>query len=146
MSYFFDTSALVKIYHKEEGSEQFLNIYKKKGEIAISELAKVEFYSTIYRKYRESEINLETLNLLIKKFNFDTEYRYEVLPFSSGVTEQALDFLSRYGESKSIKALDSLQLAFFDFYCEKEDIFVSTDTKLINVVNEEKINTLTGLK
>ena len=27
MSYFFDTSALVKIYHKEEGSEQFL----KKG-------------------------------------------------------------------------------------------------------------------
>jgi hypothetical protein len=25
MSYFFDTSALVKIYHKEEGSEQFFN-------------------------------------------------------------------------------------------------------------------------
>lgn len=143
MSYFFDTSALVKIYHKEEGSEKLLGIYNGQEKISISELAKVELYSAIYRKYRVKEIDLETLNLLIEKFNFDTEYRYEILSFSSGVTEQALDFLSRYGESRGIKALDSLQRSFFEFYCEKGDTFVSSDTKLINIVNEEEMNVLT---
>lgn len=137
MNYFFDTSALVKIYHREKSSEKLLNIYNGQDKILISELAKVEFYSAIYRKYREKEIDLETLNLLIEKFKFDTEYRYEILSFTSGVTEQALDFLSRYGESRGIKALDSLQLSFFEFYCEEGDSFVCLDTKLVKISEEE---------
>lgn len=82
MNYFFDTSALVKLYHKEKGTDTVLGIYKSRDKIAISELARVEFYSTIYRKYRDGEIELKTLNILIKKFDSDSEERYDVLNFS----------------------------------------------------------------
>jgi uncharacterized protein with PIN domain len=73
---FFYTSALVKIYHDEEGADTVLEIYNSEGQITISELAKIEFYSTIYRKYRERVIDLETLNLLIEKFDFDVDNKY----------------------------------------------------------------------
>jgi uncharacterized protein with PIN domain len=43
MNYFFDTSALVKIYHDEEGADKVLEIYNSDGQITISELAKVKF-------------------------------------------------------------------------------------------------------
>ncbi len=55
MKYYFDTSALVKIYHREKGTETVLNIYKSRDETVISELSKIEFISTIYRKYRERQ-------------------------------------------------------------------------------------------
>ena len=55
MTYFLDTSALVKIYHKEEGSENVLEVYKREN-MNISELSIFELLSTVYRKYREKEI------------------------------------------------------------------------------------------
>ncbi len=47
MSYYVDTSSLVKIYHKEDGSEKVLEIYKNGEVIRISELSKIEFISTL---------------------------------------------------------------------------------------------------
>lgn len=41
MEYFFDTSAIVKIYHEEEGSKAVLPIYSGNDSILISELSKV---------------------------------------------------------------------------------------------------------
>ena len=57
--------------------------YKSEADINISELAVIEFISTIYRKFREHEIGLDVLNILTEKFQNDIEYRYEVLNFSS---------------------------------------------------------------
>ncbi|MCK5057728.1 MAG: type II toxin-antitoxin system VapC family toxin [Candidatus Aminicenantes bacterium] len=145
MKYFFDTSALVKIYHNENGTEKVLSMYSGNEKITISELARIEFYSSVYRKYRMREIDLETLNLIIEKFDYDTAHRYEVLYFSPGVTEQALSFLSGFGETKGIRALDSLQLSFFKSYCEKRDAFVCADTKFVNIVKEENINVIVPL-
>ncbi len=142
MNYFFDTSALVKIYHDEEGADIALEIYNSEGQITISELAKVEFYSTIYRRYRERTIDLETLNLLIEKFDFDVENKYEILFFSPGITEQAQKLLREHGEALGIRSLDSLQLSFFDFYCDKEDTFVCWDTRLINLAKEKNFKIL----
>jgi uncharacterized protein with PIN domain len=142
MNYFFDASALVKIYHDEEGADKVMEIYNSEGQITISELSKVEFYSTIYRKYRERAIDFETLNLLIEKFDFDVENKYEILFFSTGITEQAQKLLRSHGEALGIRSLDSLQLSFFDFYCDKEDIFVCWDTRLTALAQEKKFKTL----
>ncbi|MFC2140670.1 type II toxin-antitoxin system VapC family toxin [Acidobacteriota bacterium] len=142
MNYFFDTSALVKIYHDEEGADKVLEIYDSEGQITISDLSKVEFYSTIYRKYRERAIDLETLNLLIEKFDFDVENKYEILFFSTGITEQAQKLLREHGEALGIRSLDSLQLSFFDFYCDKEDTFVCWDNRLTNLAREKNFKTL----
>ena len=61
MDYFFDTSAVVKVYHEEKGSNIILPIYNANDSILISELSKVEFLSTIHKKLRSNEINIETL-------------------------------------------------------------------------------------
>ena len=143
MNFFFDTSALVKIYHDEEGADIVLEIYNSKEQITISELTKIEFYSTIYRKYRERVIDLETLNLLIEKFDFDVENKYEILFFSTGITEQAQNLLREHGETPGIRSLDSLQLSFFDFYCDKDDdTFVCWDTRLTKLAEEKNFKVL----
>ena len=75
MNYYFDTSSIVKIYHPEDGSNDVLELYRSRATILISELSKIEFLSAIYRKYRENEISLETLNAVILKFEDDIEGR-----------------------------------------------------------------------
>jgi predicted nucleic acid-binding protein len=55
-SYYLDTSALVKIYHREIGTETMLRLYRGSDTLFISELAKIELLSTVYRKYREHGI------------------------------------------------------------------------------------------
>jgi uncharacterized protein with PIN domain len=50
MILFFDTSALVKVFHEEEGSEVVTPLIKAKdNEVWISELARIEFLSAIFR-------------------------------------------------------------------------------------------------
>lgn len=61
MNYYIDTSSLMKLYHKEDGTQNIINLYNSDSNIIISELAKIEFISTIHRKYREEEITLDTL-------------------------------------------------------------------------------------
>jgi len=61
MEYFFDTSAIVKLYHKEVGSDHVLSLYYGGATIIVSELSKVEFLSTIHKKLRTAEITGETL-------------------------------------------------------------------------------------
>jgi len=104
VKYFLDTSALVKIYHKEVGTEKVLNIYEDKSDIVISELSKVEFISTIHRKFRDGEIDEKT---------------------------------------KSLRSLDSIQLTFFETYCDNKDIFVCSDVKLIEITKIENCKVLT---
>jgi len=142
MRYYFDTSSLVKIYHREKGSETALDIYKGKNEIVISELGRIEFLSTLYRKFREHEITIETLQAVIHKFDEDIDCRYEILKFSSAVTDEARNLLSRLAEKHSLRTLDSVQFAFFRTYCEDDTIFICSDAKLTALVQEEGIKIL----
>jgi predicted nucleic acid-binding protein len=143
MKYYFDTSSLVKIYHREKGTEIVLSIYKGNDKIIISELSKIEFISTIYRKYREHEISNEVLNLLIHKFENDIKNRYdEVLQFSSLVTDEAWNLICSFSAKYSLKTQDSIQLAFYNIYCETDTIFVCSDDKFVKVIEQEGIAVL----
>jgi uncharacterized protein len=62
MILFFDTSALVKFFHEEKGSETVTNlVLSKDNEIWISELARIEFLSAIFRRFRNREVDDEQL-------------------------------------------------------------------------------------
>lgn len=138
--YFLDTSALVKIYHREAGSDFCLKIYAGQAHLIISELAKVELQSTIFRKFREKELNSTALRAVLEKFECDCEDRYEVLHVASPVYDEACGLLSRHGELHGLRTLDSLQLATFLNYCEKEqDGFVCADKKLSAIVEHENV-------
>ncbi len=134
MNYYIDTSALIKVYHLEAGSQKIIDIYNSEENIIISELSVVEFISTIHRKYREKEISLNALEMITDKFRDDISDRYEVLKFTSAVLEESWRLIQLYAKEYALVTLDSLQFAFFTTYCEKDDIFVCSDNKLRKVV------------
>lgn len=83
MRYFLDTSALVKIYHRESGSDIVLSIYNGDNVVFISELSRIEFISTIYRRFRNKEINKRVLKVLENKFLSDAYNRFRIIPLAS---------------------------------------------------------------
>lgn len=52
MKIFLDTSSLFKLYHEEKGSEELEKLFSQGNitHIYLSELTKVEFTSTIWKK------------------------------------------------------------------------------------------------
>lgn len=143
MKYYFDTSALVKIYHNESGTPDVLNIYTNvENLILISELSCVEFISTVYRKFREKELTSDTIDALVTKFKDDTASVYEILRFTSLVTLEAEKLIQRFADESSLKTLDSIQFAFFCLYCENDTVFVCSDRKFSRLVSSEGFQVL----
>jgi len=68
MKLFFDTSALVKYFHEEEGTAQITELISgsMNNEIWVLDLARIEFSSALYRKYRAKEIDDVQLRLSLK--------------------------------------------------------------------------------
>jgi uncharacterized protein with PIN domain len=97
MQYFFDTSALVKIYHQEIGSDRILPLYQGNEVIVISELSKVEFVSTIHKKLRMGEITADTLDAVKNRFLADCSGRFVVIHVASFIVDAALDLMNTHG-------------------------------------------------
>ena len=58
LNLFFDTSALVKLFHQEEGSDRIIQLMENEDtQVWISELAKLEFISALHRRFRMKELN-----------------------------------------------------------------------------------------
>ena len=77
MKIFLDTSSLIKLYHYEEGTDTLDKIFVDNviTEIFVSEIAKTEFFSAIYKKLRTKELFLQRSNDILNAFTFD-EPRY----------------------------------------------------------------------
>jgi len=141
LKYYFDTSALVKIYHPEDGTKEALEFYLSDTPILISDLSRIEFLSTIHRKFRDREISADVLDSLILRFQEDLLSRFEVLEFSALVLEDTTRLLFQYGKRRSLKTLDCLQLAFFTTYADQDDVFTCSDFALATIAQLEGVAT-----
>lgn len=58
MKVYLDTSSLLKLYHFEEGSDILDNLFANNPitDIFLSEIAKIEFASAIWKKVRTKEL------------------------------------------------------------------------------------------
>ncbi len=80
MIYYFDTCALVKVYHKESGSERAIQLFEESADNFISQITFTEFNCTLYRKFRTKEITEEKDVLQsIHRFEIDMQYENVVL-------------------------------------------------------------------
>jgi len=147
MILFFDTSALVKFFHEEKGSQVVTDfIISKDNEIWISELAKVEFLSALFRRQRNKEINDEQLEQAIAGFEEQLP-SFNVEPLAQAILKEAEFLLKKYGKTKRLRTLDALQLGTFSLISEKGWFFVSTDDFLCEMARDigfETINPLEG--
>ena len=60
MTYFFDSSALVKLYHSERGSSRVEAAFREPDrQIIVSRLAGVEFHSALSLKVRTGQLGVD---------------------------------------------------------------------------------------
>ena len=72
MNLFLDTSSLLKLYHKEEGTTELIKFVTDKVEnIYLSQIAKIEFNSAIWRKVRTKEFPEKKAKEVITYFEND---------------------------------------------------------------------------
>ena len=140
--YYFDTSALAKLYHEELNTFTVEEIFSnEENQIIISEIAYIELYSALYRLRRMNQISEDALNTAIAGFEDDCAYRFTIQAVASQNIKQAKEIIKRYGHNKSIRTLDALQLSTSLGRADNL-VFVCVDTLLAELAKNEKMEVL----
>jgi uncharacterized protein len=145
-SHFFDTSALVKLYHPEAGTPAVDQIVSaSENPVRISRLTVAELMSAFAIKVRTQSINREDADLFLHQFRRDVATgKLEV--FSIGESEFVIAELlvERYAFNLRLRALDALQLAVaLELRTQKlVDHFVAVDAILCNVAGLEGLSVI----
>ena len=108
-SFFFDTSALIKLYIEESGTAEVLGLVEElRGDrIVILDITLLECRSAVRRREREGDISGPDANRILQQIHEDASALYLVQPSSSAVIEEA----SRLLDTHALRAYDALQLA-----------------------------------
>lgn len=137
MNLFFDTSALVKYFHPEIGTEEVTAlIHDETNSVWLSELARLEFFSAVYRRFRMRELDEQQLITILSSFE-ETLAEFHVEPLGQAVTEETERLLKQYGKNECLRTLDALHLAGFSLLAEDGWQFVAADSVLCHVVQCE---------
>jgi len=136
MTYFFDTSALVKIFSNESGSAKVKEfVINPKAECWISDLAFVELYSALFRKFRNNKITQQQLEVAASgiKEQLDT---FIIFPLGKPTIEESINLIKEYGKVYGLRTLDALHISSWRLCSEKDWVFVSADKTQLKVVEQ----------
>jgi predicted nucleic acid-binding protein len=111
--YFFDTSAIVKRYHREDVSDIVDSLFAEpETKFIISDISIIEFYSALSLKVRVGEINEENFASLRKLFSQEVKGGfYEIVEFTNAEKLESTKLLLKYAKKYSLKTLDAMQLS-----------------------------------
>ena len=110
MKVFLDTSSLVRLYHQEADTIIIENVFKDFDVkvVYLSELSKIEFISTIWKKVRMQQIDEPDAKKMTDLFD-SVSPRYTFIP-TENIIKQARNLIVLYG-IQGLRTLDSLQLS-----------------------------------
>ncbi|RKZ48536.1 MAG: VapC toxin family PIN domain ribonuclease [Candidatus Parabeggiatoa sp. nov. 3] len=124
MKIFFDSSAFVKRYVNETGSEQVVEICQKADALALSIICLPEIISTLCRLVREGKLSEEEYEQLKTAILTDLE-DIEICDITPYVMLRVISCL----ENNTLRAMDAIHLGSAIVY--GADQFVSSDQKQI---------------
>lgn len=137
--YYLETSALVKLYVYEAGTERLLALATRDAghRFAILTLAQVEFRAAIRRRQRSGEIPEQAANELIDSFRRHSEGTFLIQPFADSLLDIAFALMDGY----ALKGYDAMQLAGYlmlrSISGTEEPIFVCADKSLLSAARNE---------
>jgi predicted nucleic acid-binding protein len=137
--YYLETSALVKLYVYESGTERLLGLTASDAghRFAILSLAQVEFRSAIRRRQRGGEIPDHAADGLIESFRRHSEGKFLIQSFSDSLLDVALALIDSY----PLKGYDAVQLAGYlmlrSISGTEEPTFVCADKVLLSAARNE---------
>jgi uncharacterized protein len=137
--YYLETSALVKLYVYEPGTEHLVRLSASDAghRFAILSLAQVEFSSAIRRQQRGGEISGAEADALIESFLQHLEGRFVVQPFTESLLDVALALIDEH----PLRGYDAMQLAGYlmlrSVSGAEQPIFVCADKALLTAARNE---------
>jgi len=135
---YFDSSALVKRYVQEEGTEFVETLCEKERLIATSKLTYPEILSALARKRRLKEISDKEYEAIFQKFMNDWA-GITVLEFH----DELFALLKRLIELHSLRAADAVHLASALWLKEsmgEQVVFVASDIDLLKAAGQERLD------
>jgi predicted nucleic acid-binding protein len=102
---FFDASALVKRYVRENGSAKVSRLLRSDG-VAISRLSEVEVVSALARRAREGTLSALERDRAVSAFERDLP-RFVIVELTAAVVGRARGLLQRH----ALRSADALQMA-----------------------------------
>ena len=145
-SVYLDTSALVKLYIEEEGTERVtaLTADRDDVQVIILDITLIESRSAVRRRQREGDVSGADADLVLKQIEEDVAASFLLQPSSSAVMEEAARLIDRH----PLRAYDALQLA--GCLVVRHDLpgpltFVCADTRLCEAASLEGVDTLNPL-
>lgn len=137
MNIFLDTSSLIKLYHKESGTKEIIDIYNtyQVDNVYLSDLAKIEFDSAVWKNFRTKEIDKDKAIELIRIFQKDYE-KYIFVDDNDVIKNKAKALINKYC-AEGLRTLDSIQLATAVSLKAKVDLNKSSDKLLTKLFEKE---------
>ena len=139
MALFVDTSALVKLFVREPGSERVDRMTSADPEIYIGPFTHHEFISAVQRRIRDRTLTPAGAGKAIAEFRNGLRESLFVIPFEKDLSHRALLLLEKHGTS-GLRTLDALQLSA----ClgVPEAAFVVSDRTLARIATNERVKTI----
>jgi predicted nucleic acid-binding protein len=134
MRVFFDTSAFVKRYVEEPGSDKVMKICMEAEHIVLSIICLPEIISTLDRLVREAKLSDDEYQH-VKNLLFDDFEDVEVCEITTEVIKYTIGCLDQH----PLRAMDALHLGCA--LVVKPDVFVSSDQRQIEAAGREGLNT-----
>jgi uncharacterized protein len=136
--YYLETSALVKLYVYEQGTEGLLRLASSSGNrFSILSLAQVEFRAAIRRQQRVGDVSRAEAESLLEAFSAHSEGKFLIQPLTDSVQDVALALLDAY----PLKGYDAMQLAGYlslrSISGTDEPVFVCADKALLAAARNE---------
>jgi uncharacterized protein len=132
MILFFDTSALLKRYLKEAGTEKVEALFESATLVIVSSTTEVECASAFQRLLKTKYIDVEKYEHLKENIAIDFPFFHHV-EFDQAVRKDCCTLIDKY----SLKPLDTIQLASALQVLKEIDSFVVSDKQLKRYASKE---------
>ena len=132
-----DSSALIKLYIREEGSASVLDLFERAQEKIISVVGYAEVCSGIYRKGRLGDLTVSSQRKAVREFDRDWRAIIKV-NLSGEVNRIARELLFQH----PLRAFDALHLAsalYFQTKTASDICFLSFDHRQKEAASREKL-------
>jgi uncharacterized protein len=108
-TYYLDTSAAVKLYVPEAGSQWLRDLLAADQSLVVlsSHLLRIELRSALARRLREGTVTPEEYRRMLELFAEDCAMLYRFVPLTEAMIQQAGDLVERY----PLRGYDAAHLA-----------------------------------
>jgi len=137
--YYLETSALVKLYVYEQGTDRLLDLTASSAghRFAILSLTQVEFRAAVRGRQRRGEISDNVADELIETFRRHAEGKFLIQSFSDSLVDVASALIDSY----PLRGYDVAQLAGYlvlrSISGTEEPTFVCADRVLLSAARNE---------